>query len=34
MVNSKGYKRINFSTCQQDRPLIAQFCGDNPTILL
>lgn len=27
------YRERNFSTCDDDRPLIAQFCGDNPDIL-
>ncbi|KAL6068782.1 tRNA-dihydrouridine(16/17) synthase [NAD(P)(+)]-like protein [Balamuthia mandrillaris] len=29
-----AYRRINFSTCPEDRPLIVQFCGNEPAVLL
>lgn len=32
--NQKSYHESVFSTCSTDRPLIAQFCGNNPEILL
>lgn len=32
-VQDPKYRQRNFSTCDQDRPLIAQFCGDDPKIL-
>lgn len=28
------YRRQQFSTCEGDRPLIAQFCANNPAALL
>eukprot|EP00730_Choanoeca_flexa_P006912 TRINITY_DN12248_c0_g1_i5.p2 TRINITY_DN12248_c0_g1~~TRINITY_DN12248_c0_g1_i5.p2 ORF type:complete len:328 (+),score=31.75 TRINITY_DN12248_c0_g1_i5:3253-4236(+) len=40
MINSKifvrdaRYRAVNFKTCPEDRPLIVQFCGDDPETLL
>jgi tRNA-dihydrouridine synthase 1 len=34
MVNDKNHKKMIFSTCKEDRPLIVQFCGNDPEILL
>lgn len=34
MVEDKNYKRDNFSTCPEDRPLIVQFCSNDPDYLL
>ena len=34
MVTDKNYKATNFSTCPKDRPLIVQFCGNDPDTLL
>jgi len=34
MVNDKNHKKMIFSTCKEDRPLIAQFCGHDPETLL
>lgn len=34
MVKDKSYKQDNFSTCLEDRPLIVQFCGNDPDIML
>ena len=33
-LNQKGYHESVFSTCPTDRPLIVQFCGNNPEIIL
>jgi hypothetical protein len=33
-VNSKDYRDLNFRTCAADRPLIVQFGGHDPTVLL
>ena len=33
-VELPSYREAVFSTCGQDRPLIAQFCGDDPETLL
>ena len=34
MVIDKNYKKINFTTCPQDRPLVVQLCGNDPDYLL
>lgn len=34
MVEDKSYKAHNFSTCAEDRPLVVQFCGNDPNYLL
>jgi tRNA-dihydrouridine synthase 1 len=34
MVEAKDYKDMNFTTCPEDRPLIVQFCGNDPDTLL
>ena len=34
MVENKKYKELNFWTCPQDRPLFAQFCGNDSKIVL
>jgi tRNA-dihydrouridine synthase len=28
------YRQTNFATCPDDRPVIAQFCGDDPNIIV
>ena len=33
-ANSEAYRRSSFSTCEADRPLIAQFAGDDPATVL
>lgn len=33
-VEDKNYINVNFSTCKEDRPLVVQFCGNDPDILL
>lgn len=33
-VEDKGYLGVNFSTCKEDRPLVVQFCGNDPDTLL
>lgn len=33
-VEDKNYLPLNFSTCPEDRPLIIQFCGNEPDTLL
>lgn len=30
----KAYRKRNFQSCPEDRPLFVQFCGDNPDILV
>lgn len=34
MVEQKTYKETNFWTHEADRPLVAQFCGNDPDIVL
>ena len=34
MVDDKNYKKLNFSSCPEDRPLTVQFCGNDPDVLL
>ncbi len=33
-LRDKNYRVENFSTCAEDRPLIAQFCSDDPDTFL
>lgn len=33
-VEDKNYLPMNFSTCKEDRPLVIQFCGNDPDTLL
>lgn len=33
-VEDKTYLSVNFSTCKEDRPLVVQFCGNDPDTLL
>jgi tRNA-dihydrouridine synthase 1 len=33
-VEDKNYLGINFSTSKEDRPLVVQFCGNDPDTLL
>ena len=33
-VEQKGYKEMMFSTCIKDRPLVVQFCGNDPDTLV
>jgi tRNA-dihydrouridine synthase 1 len=34
LITQKTYKDEHFTTCLQDRPLVAQLCGDDPETLL
>jgi tRNA-dihydrouridine synthase 1 len=34
MTTQKNYKDIHFTTCEGDRPLVAQLCGDDPEIMV
>ena len=34
MITQKTYKTENFKTCPEDRPLVAQICGDDPDVVL
>ena len=34
MITQKTYKTENFQSCKQDRPLVAQLCGDDPDTVL
>ena len=34
ILEDKNYKKIHFQTCKEDWPLITQFCGNDPEILL
>jgi tRNA-dihydrouridine synthase 1 len=34
MIESEGYMATNFTSSSTDRPVIAQFCGNDPDILL
>ena len=34
MLRTKTYKGVHFTTCPEDRPLAAQFCGNEPQTLL
>ena len=33
-VEDKTYLEKNFTTCKEDRPLVVQFCGNDPDTLL
>lgn len=33
-VQSKKYRQKYFTTCKEDRPLVVQFCGNDPNIVL
>ena len=33
-VQSEEYRRENFHTCPEDRPLVVQFCGNDPETLV
>jgi tRNA-dihydrouridine synthase 1 len=33
-VESAEYRKSNFQTCPEDRPLIVQFCGNDPQMIL
>jgi len=33
-VQSKKYREKYFTTCKEDRPLVVQFCGNDPNIVL
>jgi tRNA-dihydrouridine synthase 1 len=34
MITSKGYKDEHFTTCPEDRPLVAQICGNDPDTMV
>ena len=34
LITQKTYKDEHFTTCAEDRPLVAQLCGDDPETLL
>ena len=34
MVTTKYYKEQFFTTCKQDRPLVAQLCGNDPEMMV
>ena len=34
MTTQKHYKKIHFTTCPEDRPLVAQLCGNDPETML
>jgi tRNA-dihydrouridine synthase 1 len=34
LITQKTYKNEHFTTCPEDRPLVAQLCGDDPETLL
>ncbi len=34
MITNKKYKEVHFTTCEEDRPLVAQLCGDHPETML
>lgn len=34
MVKTELYRQEMFTTCEQDRPLVTQLCGDDPDTLL
>lgn len=34
MITNKTYKAEHFTTCEQDRPLVAQICGNDPETMV
>lgn len=34
MTTAKNYKQEHFTTCPEDRPLVAQLCGNDPETMV